>query len=73
MGWNSKPLQIQVGWNSKQPLQKSNGLELEATAKFKWIGTPSHCKIQTALGSNARATSDLLLTLGEAPANSFVS
>jgi hypothetical protein len=44
---------IQMGWISK-PQQNSNGLELQATAKFEWVGqvewvgTPSHSKIQIA-------------------------
>ncbi len=36
-----------MGWNSK-PWRNSNGLELQATAKFKWVGTPSHGEIQIA-------------------------
>jgi hypothetical protein len=36
-----------MGWNSK-PQQNSNGLELQATVKFEWVGTPSHGEIQIA-------------------------
>jgi hypothetical protein len=36
----------------------SNGLELQVTAKFKWVGTPSNSKIQMGWNSKPQQNSN---------------
>ncbi len=45
-----------MGWNSK-PWRNLNGLELQAMAKFKWVGTPSHGEVQ--MGWNSKPCRNL--------------